>query len=80
MLDAPQTKAMPLGDGELAKGLALALPAADALIRRARMARRIAGRLTMVEALALALAVRNIVSETVAKVLPEIKGVSAHEQ
>lgn len=82
MLDTPpvpQTTTVALGDGELAEGLALVLPAADALIRRAILALRNDGRLTMAEALGLAPEIRNIVSEVVAKLLPEIKGTSARE-
>ena len=75
----PQTTTVPLGDGELAEGLAQVLPAADALIRRAILAMRSDGKLSWQEALALAPEVRNIVSEVVAKLLPEIKGTSARE-
>ena len=75
----PQTTTVALGDGELAEGLALVLPAADALIRRAIVDMRSDGKLSWNEALALAPEIRNIVSEVVAKVLPETKGTSARE-
>ena len=70
---------MALVDGELAESLALVLPATDALIRRAILALRSDGKLSWNEALALTPEIRNIVSEVVAKVLPEIKGVFARE-
>ena len=75
----PPTTTVPLNDGDLAEGLAQVLPAADALIRRAILAMRSDGKLSWNEALALAPEVRNIVSEVVAKLLPEIKGTSARE-
>lgn len=78
-LDTPATETVPLGDNELAQGLALVLPATDALIRQVITAARSDGRLTMAEALLLAPEIRTIVSDVVARVLPQIKGTSARE-
>lgn len=73
------TETIPLDNSELAERLAEILPAADALIRSAILALRSDGRLTWLEALTLAPEVRNIVSEVVGKLVPEIKGASARE-
>lgn len=78
-LDTPATETVPLSDSELAQGLALVLPATDALIRQVITAARSDGKLTWSEALLLAPEIRNIVSDVVARVLPQIKGTSARE-
>ena len=78
-LDTPATETVPLDDNELAQGLALVLPATDALIRQVITAARSDGKLTWSEALLLAPEIRNIVSDVVARVLPQIKGTSARE-
>lgn len=78
-LDTPATETVPLGDNELAQGLALVLPATDALVRQVITAARSDGKLTWNEALLLAPEIRNIVSDVVARVLPQIKGTSARE-
>lgn len=73
------TEVAPLDDVALAERLAIILPAADGLIRKAVAAVRNDGKLTWMEALTLAPELRNIVSEVVGKVVPEIKGTSARE-
>jgi hypothetical protein len=69
----------PVGDAELADLLGQVLPRIDALVRRAITDLRSDGRLTLVEALALAPEVRLIVSQVIGELLPEIKGTSARE-
>ncbi|KQR25567.1 hypothetical protein [Deinococcus sp. Leaf326] len=73
------TEVTPLDDVALAERLALILPAADSLIRKTVAAVRNDGKLTWMEALTLAPELRNIVSEVVGQVVPEIKGTSARE-
>lgn len=68
----------PVGDAELADLLGQVLPRIDALVRRAITDLRSDGRLTLVEALALAPEVRLIVSQVIGE-LPEIKDTSARE-
>ena len=73
------TEVTPLYDSELAKRLAISLPATDTLIRNALAALKSDGKLTWVEALTFAPEIRNIVSEVVGKLVPEIKGTSARD-
>lgn len=70
-----QTTVLP--DEDLAALLDGILPRIDALIRAAVRDVRSDGRLTMAEALALAPEIRNIVSQVVGEMLPQIKGQSA---
>lgn len=81
-LDTPAqtwTAEVPVSDTELAGLLAQVLGRADTLIRGLIAGIRSDGRLTLVEALSLAPDVRNIVSQVVGEVLPQIKGSSARE-
>lgn len=71
----PQTAVLP--DEDLAAQLARVLPRIDAIIRRTVADVRSDGRLSMVEALALAPEIRNIVSQVIGEMLPQIKGQSA---
>jgi hypothetical protein len=73
------TEVTSLDDSELAKRLAIILPATDTLIRNAISTLKSDGKLTWLEALTFAPDIRNIVSEVVSKVVPEIKGTSARE-
>jgi hypothetical protein len=73
------TEITPLDDSELAKRLAIILPATDTLIRNAIAALKSDGKLTWLEALTFVPDIRNIVSEVVGKLVPEIKGTSARE-
>ena len=79
VLDTPATETVTVGDGGLTQGLALVLPVTDALIRQVITAARSDGCLMMAEALLLAPEIRTIVSDVVARVLPQIKGTSARE-
>ncbi|KQR33108.1 hypothetical protein [Deinococcus sp. Leaf326] len=78
-LDTPATTTVPLSNSELVEPLANVLRECDRLIGKLLVAARSDGGLTMVEALTLAPEIRNIVSEVVGKLLPEIKGTSARE-
>jgi hypothetical protein len=73
------TEITPLDDSELAKRLAIILPATDTLIRNAIAALKSDGKLTWLFSAAIAPDIRNIVSEVVSKLAPEIKGTSARE-
>ncbi|WP_135230528.1 hypothetical protein [Deinococcus fonticola] len=77
--DPVPPREIPVGTPELSGMLVDVLSIADTLIRRAIDAVRSDGRLTMVEALALVPDIRNIVSEVVGRLLPEIKGQSAYD-
>lgn len=72
-----QPQVVVLSDEALAGQLALVLPRIDALIRRAISNIQSDGHLSMAEAIALAPEVRNIVSQVIGEMLPQIKGQSA---
>jgi hypothetical protein len=78
-LDTPATTTVPLSNSELVEPLAKVLQECDRLIGKLIVAARSDGGLTMIEALTLAPEIRNIVSEVVGRLLPEIKGTSARE-
>lgn len=74
---APAPQVVILSDPDLAAQLEAVLPKADALIRQTVRDVRSGGRLTLVEAIALASEIRNIASQVVGEMLPHIKGQSA---
>ena len=74
---APAPQVVILSDTDLAAQLEAVLPKADALIRQTVRDVRSDGRLTLVEAIALASEIRNIASQVVGEMLPHIKGQSA---
>lgn len=73
----PGSQTAVLPDEDLAALLDGILPRIDATIRATIRDVRSDGRLTMAEALALAPEIRNIVSQVVGEMLPQIKGQSA---
>lgn len=73
----PPPQVVVLSDAALAGQLALVLPRIDALIRRAIADVKSDAHLSMTEAIALAPEVRNIVSQVIGEMLPNIKGQSA---
>lgn len=73
----PAPQVVILSDPDLAAQLEAVLPKADALIRQTVRDVRSGGRLTLVEAIALASEIRNIASQVVGEMLPHIKGQSA---